>query len=67
MAERIGDYMKLHGVKFIRGSVPTNIVLGENGKKKVTWKLGNEEHSDEFDTILLAIGRTADTKNMGLE
>ena len=54
-------------MKFIRGSVPSNILLSENGKKRVTWKIGNEEHSDEFDTILLAIGRYADTKNLGLE
>jgi thioredoxin reductase (NADPH) len=37
MAERIGEYMKEKGMKFIRPAVPENIELTEDGKKRVTW------------------------------
>lgn len=48
----------------------------DNGKIKATWissednknKVENpKEHTEEFDTVLLAIGRHADTEELGLE
>ncbi len=36
MAERIGEYMKIQGTKFIRGTTPTSIVDVE-GKRVVKW------------------------------
>ena len=64
----IAEYMKDHGTKFIRPAVPTRIEAGANGKKKVFYKGDdNMEHSDEYDTVLLAIGRNAETHSIGLE
>lgn len=62
----IGDYMESHGVKFIRGCVPDDIT-DENGKRRVKYTIGDETKEEVYDTVLLAIGRTADTKNIGLE
>lgn len=60
--------MKEHGTKFIRPAVPTRVELTEGGKKRVFFKgEDNVEHSDEFDTVLLAIGRTAETHGIGLD
>lgn len=65
MANRIGKYMEDNcGIKFIKGFVPESLEVLENGKRLVKWDGGK---SEEFDTVLLAIGRTADTKNLNLE
>ena len=61
--DRIGAYMEDHGVKFKRQVVPTKLVkLGD--KIQVTFSDGT---SDEYDTVLAAIGRLADTDKLGLE
>lgn len=62
--------MEKHGVKFIRESVPSHIEETEDGKRKVIWKdaKSNEKKGEDiYDTVMLAIGRSADTKNLGLE
>lgn len=64
--------MERHGTKFIRGSVPNNIELTEDNRRKVTWLITKEdgtteEFTDVFDTVMLAIGRNSDTKKIGLE
>lgn len=62
-ADLIGEYMKGEGVKFREGVVPTKMEkVGE--KIKVTFSNGE---SDEYDTVLGAIGRTGDTSQLGLE
>ncbi|CAD8131219.1 unnamed protein product [Paramecium sonneborni] len=66
MAERIGEFMKIQGTKFIRGTIPNSIEDVE-GKRLVKWLLNGQEQSDVYDTVLLAIGRSADTQNLGLE
>ena len=38
IAEMIGKYMENHKVKFIKGSVPKNII-DQNGKRLVTYDL----------------------------
>ena len=66
LANKIGDYMGEQGVKFIRQAVPLSITLNSEGKKVVTYKQGEDEIEDQFDTVLFAIGRSADTKGLNL-
>lgn len=61
-ADLIGEHMKSEGVHFREGVVPTKLEkVGE--KIKVTFSNGE---SDEYDTVLGAIGRTGDTAKLGL-
>lgn len=68
-AKKIGDYMKHVGVNFLNQATPEKIEKLENGKKLVTYK--NHEDgtllTEEFDTVMFAIGRTANTANLNLE
>lgn len=70
-AEMIGSYMEKHGVKFVRGAVPTKIECIEEGKPgryRVTSKTTDgKEVTEEYNTILLATGRDPCTKGIGLE
>ncbi|XP_071514079.1 thioredoxin reductase 1, cytoplasmic [Panulirus ornatus] len=70
MAEKIGAYMEQNGVKFIRGAVPTSIEQieeGSPGKLKVTAKTNEgEEIIDEYNTVVVAIGRDPCTSGIGL-
>jgi len=62
-ADKIGAYMEDHGVKFKKGVVPKKLEkVGE--RIKVTF---SDDSSDEYDTVLSAIGRRADTEKLGLE
>ena len=67
LANMVGDNMKKHGVKFIRGAVPTSISKNGAGRKVVTYKQGEDEIEDIFDEVLFATGRNADTKGLNLE
>ncbi|KAF1469985.1 Thioredoxin reductase 3, partial [Pygoscelis antarcticus] len=80
MAEKVGAYMETHGVKFIRKFVPVILSLqifiqveqleeGMPGRLKVTAKSteGPEIFEEEYNTVLIAIGRDACTRNIGLE
>merc|ERR1719473_114500 len=68
MAMQIKEYMVGHGIKFTEGAVPASVEKLESGKKKVTWTLKDgSTASDEYDTVLLAIGRDALTGEMGLD
>lgn len=68
VAEAIGKYMQKHGTKIIRPAVPTSVEKLESGKLKVRWNHDTEgESSDEFDTVLFAVGRDAETKAIGLD
>jgi len=62
--DKIADYMQSHGINIIRGVTPQSIVKQPDGKLLVTMSDGN---SDVFDTVLCAVGRTADTFGLGLE
>jgi thioredoxin reductase (NADPH) len=66
LANKIGDYMESQGVKFIRQAVPVSITASSEGKKVVTYRQGEDEIEDQFDTVLFAIGRSADTKGLNL-
>ncbi|XP_064012895.1 thioredoxin reductase 3 [Pogoniulus pusillus] len=72
MAERVGAYMETHGVKFIRKFVPVQVeqlAEGMPGRLKVTAKSteGSEIFEEEYNTVLIAVGRDACTRNIGLE
>mmetsp|Transcript_2242 Transcript_2242/g.3872 ORF Transcript_2242/g.3872 Transcript_2242/m.3872 type:complete len:346 (+) Transcript_2242:661-1698(+) len=68
MANRIGSYMEAYHTKFIRGAVPVKLEKPDpEGKITVTFKQGDEEKTEEYDTVLFAIGRYAVTKGLNLE
>ncbi len=68
MANKIADHMALLHTKFIRGAVPTKLEKPDpNGRIKVTWMNGDVETSDEYDTVLFAIGRYALTQGLNLQ
>ena len=67
LANKIGDYMEGQGVKFLKKSVPTAITKNSAGKKVVTFKQGDDEIEDTFDTVMFAIGRSADTEGLALD
>ena len=70
MAGMIGSYMEGHGVKFVRECVPTALEKADPEGSRVTVKakyLDGSEYSDEFDTVIFAIGRDAETAKLGLD
>mmetsp|Transcript_5840 Transcript_5840/g.9362 ORF Transcript_5840/g.9362 Transcript_5840/m.9362 type:complete len:425 (-) Transcript_5840:282-1556(-) len=68
MATRIGSYMKAYHTKFIEGATPSKLEKPDpEGKIKVTFKQGDEEKVEEYDTVLFAIGRYAVTEGIKLE
>ena len=69
-ANIIGNHLeKGAGAKIIRPSVPESIEKLESGKLLVKMKNNEtgEITEDQFDTVLLAIGREPCTKEIGLE
>ena len=54
-------------VKFVRQATPDRIEKREDGRLVVHYTQNGEEVSDEFDTVLFAIGRDACTSTMGLD
>jgi len=54
-------------MKFIKKAVPIKITLNSEGRKVVTYKQGEDEIEDIFDTVLFAIGRSADTNLLNLK
>ncbi|XP_019360472.1 PREDICTED: thioredoxin reductase 3 [Gavialis gangeticus] len=72
MAERAGAHMETHGVKFIRKFVPIQIERleeGMPGRLKVVARSteGSDTFEGEYNTVLIAIGRDACTRNIGLD
>ncbi|KAM9229927.1 thioredoxin reductase 1, cytoplasmic isoform 2-T2 [Dugong dugon] len=72
MANKIGEHMEEHGIKFIRQFVPIKIEqieAGTPGRLKVVAKSTNSEETieGEYNTVLLAIGRDSCTRKLGLE
>jgi thioredoxin reductase (NADPH) len=67
MANKVAEYLQKQGIKFVKAAVPISIKLNIKKKKLVTFKKGDVIMSDTFDTVLFAIGRSADTKGLGLE
>ncbi|XP_038224796.1 thioredoxin reductase 1, cytoplasmic isoform X3 [Dermochelys coriacea] len=72
MANKIGEHMEEHGIKFIKQFVPTKIEQleeGTPGKLKVIAQStdGREITEGEYNTVLLAVGRDACTRTIGLD
>ncbi|EOA97359.1 Thioredoxin reductase 3, partial [Anas platyrhynchos] len=73
MAEKIGAHMETHGVTFIRNLQifiqVEKLEDGTPGRLKVTAQFteGPETFVGEYNTVLIAIGRDACTRNIGLE
>ncbi|KAK7154743.1 hypothetical protein R3I93_009635 [Phoxinus phoxinus] len=72
MAKRVGECMEAHGVKFHKNFVPTKIEeleAGTPGRLKVTFKSteNGETKDEEFNTVLIAVGRDACTGKIGLD
>ena len=70
MAEKVGKYMEHEGTTFKRPVVVDSIAKDEaSGKLKVVLKSRTDgtTEEEEYDTVLFATGRKADTANLGLE
>eukprot|EP00560_Eucampia_antarctica_P005236 CAMPEP_0197832626 /NCGR_PEP_ID=MMETSP1437-20131217/15311_1 /TAXON_ID=49252 ORGANISM="Eucampia antarctica, Strain CCMP1452" /NCGR_SAMPLE_ID=MMETSP1437 /ASSEMBLY_ACC=CAM_ASM_001096 /LENGTH=611 /DNA_ID=CAMNT_0043436079 /DNA_START=59 /DNA_END=1894 /DNA_ORIENTATION=- len=64
-ADLIGEYMASQGIKFKEQVVPKKLEKVDGGDKiNVTFSDGSQE---TFDTVLVAIGRSADTEKLGLD
>ena len=69
MATLVADSLVEKGVKMMFHTLPTSIVKDEaTGKLTVTWKADDgTKGSEEYDTVLFAIGRTALTDDLKLD
>ena len=64
MVGAIKAVMEHNGTKIIEGALPSSIEKLPSGKLKVTMTNGQ---SDEFDTVLAAVGRKPDILGLGLD
>jgi len=62
--KRIGDYMENRGIKFKNEVTPIKMEKVDDDRILVTFSDGS---SDTYDTVLVAVGRRADTDKLGLE
>ena len=69
MATRVGEYMGKHGIRILKETIPLELRKTPQGQIDVHYKLlkAGPEHHETFDTVLLAIGRTADTASLRLD
>lgn len=68
MANLIGEHMSLFGTKFINGTVPSSLTKPDpEGKIHVKYSKDGEEITEQYDTVLFAVGRYALTANLGLD
>eukprot|EP00053_Salpingoeca_punica_P013134 m.118397 g.118397 ORF g.118397 m.118397 type:complete len:486 (-) comp16117_c0_seq1:873-2330(-) len=67
MADNVTAHMNAHGVKFLRETLPTKIEKLPSGRLNVSYSRGQESLSEEFDTVLFAIGRDACIKDLNLD
>lgn len=68
MADRIGKHMLDHGTKFINKATPSKLEKPDpNGPIHVTFNQGGEEKTEQYDTVLFAMGRYAVTEGLNLE
>ena len=63
MVAAIKATMTHHGTKIVEGVLPTSIEKLPSGRLRVTMSNGE---SDEFDTVLAAVGRKPDVHGLGL-
>lgn len=67
MATRIGEYMEKRSTRFINKATPLKFSKSENGKILVEYEQESKVLTEEFDTVLLAIGRFVDSKLIGAD
>uniref|UniRef100_A0A8D3DZX6 thioredoxin-disulfide reductase (NADPH) n=1 Tax=Scophthalmus maximus TaxID=52904 RepID=A0A8D3DZX6_SCOMX len=72
MANRAGEHMEEHGVKFLRKYVPVKVEeleAGTPGRLRVTAKSTETDEiiEGEYNTVLIAVGRDACTDKVGLD
>lgn len=67
-AKRIHENMEGHGTKFLMKCIPVAVELGADGRRKVTYENVDtkERFTEDFDTVLFAIGRVPLTKELNL-
>jgi len=58
--------MATYHTKFIRNCTPSKLEKSDSGKIKVTFNQDGEEKTDEFDTVLFAMGRYALTEGIDI-
>lgn len=63
MAQLLVDNLEARGVRFIRNAVPSSLEK-RNGRIRVTY---NNDETEDFDTVMLAVGRTPTTASLNLE
>jgi thioredoxin reductase (NADPH) len=64
MVERVGESLTAHGVNLKQGVLPESVTKLESGRLLVKMSNGEE---DEFDTVMVATGRYADTGALNVE
>lgn len=67
MASRIGQYMEKRGTRFIHQATPEKFWKTEKGRIGVEYIQDGEKKVDEYDTVLLAIGRYVDSKKINAD
>ncbi|XP_049695272.1 thioredoxin reductase 2, mitochondrial isoform X2 [Helicoverpa armigera] len=69
MARMVTNEMQERGVKFEHKCVPLGVQKLESGQLKARWlnTETQEQHEDVFDTVLIATGRYALTKQLNLD
>jgi len=65
--DKIGAYMEHHGTKFAMKSSPKKFVKGTDKAVGCHFVQDGAEKYEEFDTVLLAIGRKGECEKLGLE
>lgn len=68
MVSRVEKNMKKTGVKFLYATNPLKLEKSDkNGRIKVTYKYIDIENSEDFDTVIFAIGRQASSEKLKLK
>ncbi len=64
----IKEALEKKGIKFFFNTSVSEFIKTENKNSvKVIYNKNGEEKEEEFDKVLIAVGRSANTKNLGLE
>lgn len=69
MSSLVTEHMESHGTRFLKGCVPSLVRKLPTNQLQVTWEdlASGKEDMGTFDTVLWAIGRVPETRNLNLE
>ena len=70
MVDYLLEDLKQRNIKMVDCSLPDKIIKKEDGKLEVTVKHQKDKHkifTEEFDTVLMAVGRQPTTDNLNLK